>query len=158
MKISIKKGLGFGLASGIVTTLGLIVGLNASTHSKQVILGGILIIAIADSLSDAFGIHIAEEAGSHQTSKKEIWESTISTFIFKLVFALSFIVPILLLSLQTAIYVSLIWGLVLLTIFSYYLAKGNKHPAWEVILEHIVLLIVVISITHFVGIWINGLI
>ena len=76
MKISIRKGLGFGLTSGIITTLGLIVGLNSGTNSKVVVLGGILVIAIADSLSDALGIHISEESGSKSITKKALWEST----------------------------------------------------------------------------------
>ena len=80
MKISIRKGVGFGLTSGIITTLGLIVGLNAGTHSKIVVIAGILTIAIADAFSDSMGIHISEESGHKNKSSKEIWESTISTF------------------------------------------------------------------------------
>ena len=52
IKKSLKIGLSFGLTSGVITTLGLLVGLNSSTHSKMVVLGGILVIAIADALSD----------------------------------------------------------------------------------------------------------
>ena len=126
MKISIRKGLGFGLTSGIITTLGLIVGLNSGTHSKTIILGGILIIAIADAFSDSLGIHISEESGRKTIKTKEIWESTISTFIFKLIFASSFIIPILIFQLKTAIIVSIIWGLLLLSIFSFYIAKEKN--------------------------------
>lgn len=155
MKISIRKGLGFGLTSGIITTLGLMVGLNSGTHSKIVVLGGILFIAIADSLSDALGIHISEESGSKRITKKQIWESTTSTFLFKFIFALTFIIPILILSLQTAIIVSVIWGLALLTIFSFYMSKKqNKSPS-KAIIEHLIIAIIVIIITHFVGKWIS---
>ena len=62
IKDSIKKGLGFGLTSGIITTLGLIIGLSAGTHSKIAVIGGILTIAFADALSDSLGIHISEES------------------------------------------------------------------------------------------------
>jgi len=71
MKVSVKKGFSFGLTSGIITTLGLMVGLNAGTHSKIVVIGGILSIAIADAFSDALGMHISEEA-ENQHSNKEI--------------------------------------------------------------------------------------
>jgi hypothetical protein len=71
MKASIKKGFSFGLTSSIITTLGLIVGLHSSTHSKLIIVGGILIIAVADALSDALGIHISEEA-ENKHSVREI--------------------------------------------------------------------------------------
>ena len=157
MKASIKKGLGFGITSGIITTLGLIIGLNAGTHLKSVILGGILIIAIADSMSDSLGMHISEEAGHKVISNRAVWESTISTFIFKLIFALSFIIPILLFELNTAIIISLFWGLLLLTGFSYYVAKDRGLNPMKVISEHLIIAILVISATHFVGSLINNI-
>ncbi len=155
MKISIRKGLGFGLTSGIITTLGLIVGLNSGTHSKSIILGGILIIAIADAFSDSLGIHVSEESGRKSIKKREIWESTISTFFFKFIFALSFIIPILFLQLKTAIVVSIIWGLFLLAIFSFYIAKQKNLSPTKAIAEHLIIAILVILITNFVGSFVN---
>ena len=71
MNHSVKVGFSFGLTSAVITTLGLIVGLNAGTHSKLVVLGGIITIAIADAFSDALGIHVSEESeGKH--SQKEV--------------------------------------------------------------------------------------
>ncbi|MEA1963511.1 MAG: hypothetical protein U9O41_00020 [Candidatus Aerophobetes bacterium] len=155
MKHSLKTGFSFGLTSGIITTLGLIVGLHSGTHSKLVIIGGILIIAIADALSDALGIHISEESKNKYTTK-EIWESTISTFATKFVFTMTFVIPILLLPLTTAIIVSIIFGLSLLGIFSFYIAKEQKIKPWKVIMEHLLIALVVISITHYVGNWIRS--
>ena len=85
MRLSIRKGFSFGLTSGIITTLGLIVGLHSGTHSNIVIIGGILVIAIADAMSDALGVHVSEES-ENKHSTKEIWESTVSTFLSKFVF------------------------------------------------------------------------
>jgi hypothetical protein len=59
MKHLKKIGLSFGLTSGLITTLGLMIGLNSGTNSKLVVIGGILTIAVADSLSDSLGIHIS---------------------------------------------------------------------------------------------------
>lgn len=156
MKTSIRKGLGFGLTSGIITTLGLIVGLNSGTHSKAIILSGIFVIAIADALSDSLGIHISEEAGGKGVKDKEVWESTISTLLFKFIFALSFIIPILLFDLQTAIMVSIVWGMVLLSIFSFYIAKWKNKSPLKVIAEHLIIAILVIILTNFVGSWAAG--
>ena len=86
MKNSVKKGLGFGLTSGIITTLGLIVGLSSGTNSKSVVIGGILVIALADAFSDSLGMHISEEA-NRKNKTKDVWESTFSTLIFKFIFA-----------------------------------------------------------------------
>ena len=137
MRHSVKVGFSFGLTSGIITTLGLIIGLHASTHSKSVIIGGILIIAISDALSDAIGIHFSEES-ENKHCNREIWESTCFTFLSKFIFAITFIVPILLLKLTQAIIVSIIWGMFLLTIFSFYVAREQKVNPKKVILEHFI--------------------
>ena len=154
MKHSLKVGFSFGLASGTITTLGLMVGLHSSTQSKLAVIGGILTIAIADSLADALGIHISEESENKHTPK-EIWESTISTFLSKFVFALTFAIPILLFELSTAIAVSIIWGLSVLSILSFKIARGEKANCWKVIAEHLTIALVVITITHYVGYWIS---
>lgn len=154
-KHSFKIGFSFGVTSGIITTLGLIVGLHAGTHSKLVIIGGILIIAIADAFSDALGIHISEESENRHSSK-EIWESTISTFISKFVFASTFLIPILLLELSTAIIFSVIWGLLVLAILSFNIAKEQQKKPWIIILEHIIIALSVIITTHYVGDWISA--
>lgn len=156
MKHSIKIGFSFGITSGIITTLGLIVGLNSGTHSKIAVIGGILTIAIADAFSDALGIHISEESENRHTAK-EIWLSTISTLLSKFIFAMTFIIPVLLFNLTTAIIVSIVWGLLILGLFSFYLAREQKTKAWKVIVEHELIAIVVIVLTHFVGYWISSL-
>src|SRR3989339_547129 len=119
MKNSIKKGLGFGLTSGIITTLGMIVGLNSSTHSQAVVIGGVLIIAIADAMSDALGV---------------------------------------LFSLNIAIIISVIWGLSLIMIFSYYISKQEKETkAFSVIFEHLFIAILVVIATNYLGKIINNI-
>ena len=155
MRHSLKTGFSFGLTSGIITTLGLMVGLHSGTHSKLAVIGGILTIAIADAFSDALGIHVSEES-ENKHSTKEIWESTIFTFATKFVFALTFVVPILLFPLSTAILVSIVWGLSLLALFSFFMAKDQEEKPWKVMGEHLLIAVVVIVITHYVGHWIGS--
>ena len=130
------------------------VGLHSGTHLKLAVIGGILIIAIADAFSDALGIHVSEES-ENRHSVKEVWESTISTFLFKFVFATAFVVPVLLLELSTAIAVNVIWGLFVLGILSYTIAREQKTKTWKVVTEHLVIALVVIVIAHYVGDWIS---
>jgi VIT1/CCC1 family predicted Fe2+/Mn2+ transporter len=154
MKQSVKTGFTFGLTSGIITTLGLMVGLHSGTHSQPAVIGGILTIAIADAFSDALGIHISEESrNTHRT--KEIWESTLATFATKFIVALSFVVPVLLLHLTTAIVVSILWALLLLAALSVHLANQQRIPRWKVVMEHVLIAGVVVVLTHYVGEWIG---
>ncbi len=109
----IKSGIGFGLASSIITTLGLMVGLYTGTNSRLVVIGAIITIAVADALSDALAMHMSEESeGRH--SAKEVWATTGATFLAKFFFAIIFLVPVLLLDLSTAIIVSVVGGLLMI--------------------------------------------
>lgn len=154
MKRSIRKGLGFGLNSGVITTLGMMVGLSASTQSRLAVIGGIIAIAIADAFSDAVGIHISEEA-EHRHSEREIWEATLSTLVSKFFIALTFVMPVLVFELPVAIAVSIGWGLGLVIIFSYFLAVRQGARPLTVLLEHVTIVVLVIIITHFVGKWVG---
>ena len=156
MKDSLRTGIFFGLTSAVITTLGLMVGLHSGTHSKIVVLAGILTIAIADAFSDALGIHVSEES-DHSRTSKQVWAATIVTFLTKCLFALTFVLPVLFLSLSVAIIVSLIWGLLILTVLSYIIARSQNESPWKIIGEHIIIAILVLVITHLVGDWIGKL-
>lgn len=154
MREALKTGISFGLTSGVITTLGLMVGLHSGTHSKLVVLGGILMIAIADAFSDALGIHVSEESENIHT-RRQIWASTVSTFLSKFIFALTFVIPVVLFQLSIAILVSVLWGLGVLAILSYKIAMSQGTKPWRVIAEHLLIALAVIVITHFVGDWIS---
>jgi len=150
MKETLLKGLGFGLTSGVITTLGIIVGLNAGTHSKLAVLAGMVVLAIADALSDAIGIHISEEAeGEH--SAKEIWEATLFTFSSKFAFTLTFVPMIIFLEISAAILASVVWGLFLIVIVSFYTAKLQNKNVHRAITEHLLVTILVIVFAHYLG-------
>jgi len=138
------------LTSAIITTLGLMVGLHSGTKSRLVVIGGILIIAIADAFSDALGIHISEES-ENKHATVEIWEATLATFFAKFIFASTFIIPLLLFPLNTAIIVSVLYGLILLSLFSLFMAREQGERPWKVIAEHLLIAVVVVIVTHYVG-------
>ena len=154
MKYWLRRSISFGLTSAVITTLGLMVGLHSGTHSKIVVLAGILTIAIADAFSDALGIHVSEEADNTNTAK-QIWGATVATFLTKFLVAMTFVVPVLLLSLSAAIVVNLIWGMSILSVLSYIIAKSQGESPWKIVGEHLLIAIVVIGITHWVGDWIG---
>jgi len=150
----IRTGLFFGATSGVITTLGLITGLNAGTHSIAAVLGGIFVIAVADSMSDALGIHLAEEADPNATAD-HIWAATVSTFLNKFVFALSFAVPLLLLPLDQAVLASVAWGMLIITVLSYFIAKAQQASPLAIIGEHLGIALLVVGLSHTIGLWVG---
>lgn len=156
MDHSLKIGFSFGVTSGIITTLGMMVGLHSGTHSQLVVVGGIVTIAVADAFSDALGIHISEEAENVHTDR-EVWTATLATFWAKFLCAMTFLVPILWFPLPVAIWVCVGWGLSLLALFSFVLAREQSKPPVPVMAEHLTIAVVVIFLTQFLGAWVARL-
>ena len=153
MNHSLKIGFSFGTTSGIITTLGLIVGLTASDASKAVIIGGVLTIAFADAFSDALGIHTSEES-ENTHSEREIWISTFATYFTKLIIALTFLFPLIFLSSTVALIVSIVWAILLLTILNYIISPKEKK--WQIIFEHLLISLVVIIFGFIIGQYIRS--
>ena len=68
----------FGATTAVITNMGLVTGLFFSPNAKMNIIGSILVIALADNISDSLGIHIFQEA--EKLKIKEVWLSTLTNF------------------------------------------------------------------------------
>ena len=151
-----RTGIFFGATSGVITTVGLMVGLQAGTQSFTAVLGGVVVIAVSDSMSDALGIHLAQEADPEST-RAHIWAATIWAFVSKFLVAISFALPLMLLPLDQAVLVGVVWGLLIVTLMSYFLARMQQAPAWRVVGEHVSIALVVIALSHFVGVLVRSM-
>jgi len=146
----------FGATSGIITNLGIIVGFDKVAHPRLSIVGAILIIAIADNISDSLGIHIYQE--SECLSSKEVWFSTATNFLSRLLVSLSFIVLVLAMPLAFAVTCSVIWGLFLLSILSYTIARTRGVNPRLAIFEHLCIASVVILASNFLSTRLMGIV
>jgi VIT1/CCC1 family predicted Fe2+/Mn2+ transporter len=139
----------FGSTSAIITNLALITGLDTLTHPKGSIIGGILVIALADNIADSVGIHIYQE--SECMSDKEAWLSTSTNFLARLLTSLIFVILVIAFPIKLAAACSVVWGLALLAVLSYVIAKEREVPPYLVIFEHLGIAVLVIILSHFVG-------
>ncbi len=156
MRESAKTGIGFGITSAVITTLGLMVGVSSGTHSRLAVIGSVLTVSIADSFSDALGIHIMQESEGDR-SHKAAWKASMYAFLTKIILGISFIIPLILLPMSLAILIAGIYGLFLLGVFSYYIGTFEKKPSWKVVLEHEIVAVIVIFASHYVGVLISVL-
>lgn len=154
MKKSIKTGIGFGFTSAIITILGSMIGLYSGTFSNLAVIGGVLTIAIADAFSDSLGIHISKELEKDST-KLEVWEATLTTFISKCFVGLTFIIPILIFNIKIAIIINILYGILLLVIFSYFIAKAKNAKPAQVVFEYMLITAVVLILSQLAGYWIR---
>ena len=139
----------FGMTSAIVTNLALIVGLDSTANAKVSIVASILVIALADNISDSLGIHIYQE--SEQLERKEIWFSTATNFLARLLVSLTFIFIIIWLPIATAVASSVAWGLLLLAGLSYIIARDEGGNPYLEILRHLGIAIAVIMASEWLG-------
>jgi VIT1/CCC1 family predicted Fe2+/Mn2+ transporter len=139
----------FGATSAIITNLGIITGLNTLTHPKLSIIGALLVIALADNLSDSFGIHIYQE--SEHIGKKEVWLSTLTNFLTRLFVSSTFIILIIALPIRLAAVCSVIWGLFVLTFMTYTIAKQQKINPFSAIFVHLTIAVIVVVASNFTG-------
>ena len=131
-----------GATAAIITSMGLIAGLTQGVDAKTSIITGLLIIAVADNISDSFSVHVYKE--SEGASRKEINSSTFGNFTVRLILALTFVLIVLFFSPYTALIISSVWGLSLLAILSYLIARSREtHPLREVGWHLVVALLVV---------------
>ncbi len=149
-----RVGLFFGATSGVITTIGLIAGLHAGTHSLAAVLGGICVIAVADAMSDALGIHLAEESDPRATNRR-IWSATVATFVTKFIFAISFVIPLVLLPLVPAVIASIIWGMLVIAVLSIFIARAQKQRLLLVLSEHLGIAVLVVTLSHLIGSWVS---
>lgn len=148
MQFSVKKYI-FGATSAIITNMAIIAGFHNSANAKLSIIGSLLAIAIADNLSDSMGIHIYQEA---ETSRaRDVWFATFTNFSARFLVSLGFISIVFWLPMEVAVYVAAIYGLIMLALFSYIIAKiKNVHPIYAAV-EHVVIAIVVIFLSNYIG-------
>ena len=139
----------FGATSAIITILGLITGLDTLAHPKLSIIGGILVVALADNISDSVGIHIYQE--SECLDIRETWISTFTNFLSRLLVSSTFIALVVFLPLGLSVVLSLVWGLLLLGYMSYKIAKDKQMHPFSAVVEHIAIAATVILASNYVG-------
>jgi vacuolar iron transporter family protein len=139
----------FGSSAAIITDVSLIVGLGSARAGKGPILAGLLTIAVADNISDSLGIHLYKESEGYD--QKLSFVSTVLNFLSRLLISCTFIAMVLVLPTAQAVYVGLIWGLLLVVIISYLISRRNKDNPLKEIAIHILVAAVVVALSRWLG-------
>jgi VIT1/CCC1 family predicted Fe2+/Mn2+ transporter len=143
-----------GATAAIITSMGLIAGLTQSDAMRQTTIAGLLIIAIADNVADSLGIHIYKE--SEGAKNREILSATFGNFILRLILVVSFILIVIFLPSVQALIVASVWGLTLLVLLSYAIAKAKNTTVRAEIIWHVIVALLVIIGSKLLGGFILG--
>jgi len=145
--------ISFGAVSAIVTSVGLIIGFGAAEFSKPTIIAGLLIVGLADNLTDSLSIHIYQE--SEKLEQQRAFVATLVNFAVRLLISLSFIALVLAFSTFKATAAALTWGVLLLTSLTWAVARSRKANVPIEILKHLSVAAVVIIVSHASGLLIH---
>jgi len=150
--LSALRRVSFGGPAAIVTSIGLIVGLNAATTSRVAIASSLLVLALGDNLTDALSVHIYQEA--ERLPQRDAFQTTVSNFLARLLVSLSFVALVVTTRPPWTDWLSILWGFSLLSALTHRLAKvRGARPAAEVG-KHCVVAIIVVLLSVAVGTWV----
>lgn len=143
------RNFSFGGAAAIVTSLGLIIGLDAASASRATIVGSLLIVAIADNLTDSLSIHMYQE--SERLDTRKAFRATLINFATRLSLSLSFVLLMISFPLRIALIASSIWGFLLLTGLTYAVARDRGRPVIPELLKHLSAAVAVVVVSKVIG-------
>jgi len=158
-KIHGLQGMTFGMMDAIINVVGIIVGLGV-IGSKLVVFVAILIAGIANSLGNAAGFHVSEETEGIHT-RKEVWLSTVLTFLGTLCVTLLLLAPLLFFNLMGAVISSVAIGIFLLILMGFIVSRNlnySRGKTVKLMLEYLIMGVVVIIVAYYLGIFASGLV
>jgi hypothetical protein len=148
------RWISFGSPSAIVTSMALIVGLDAATATKTAVLASLLIIGIADNLTDSLSVHIYQE--SERMAQGQAFRTTVANYAARFAVSGSFILLLLALPTRMLVYACLAWGIFLLSGLSYALAKARHVGVVSEIGKHVGVATVVILLSNAIGLLVRS--
>ncbi len=143
----------FGATSAVTSCLALLIGLNQLAVSKIGIIGALLVIAFADNIADSLGMHIYSESKSRAHTKL----STLSNYMTRLAISLVIIALVVILPLDYAIAASVVYGLGVIAVLSYLIAKSYRMDTGRVVAEHLIVTGLVLVASQLIGVSIKRL-
>jgi len=148
------RRLSFGGPAAIVTSMALIIGLGAATAGKISIIGSLLVIGLADNLTDSLSVDIYQEA--ERLARRQALNTTAANYVAPLTVTASFVLLVVLLPARTAAIAAVAWGSFLLSGLSCRLARARQVSATSEIFKHAGVALGVIVMSKVIGLAIQG--
>jgi len=146
--------ISFGGTAAIVTSMALIAGLDAANAGRAAMVSALLIAAVADNLTDSLSVHMYQE--SERLEEKEAFIGTLTNFATRFIVCLSFVLIVTLLREHAAAVGGIVWGMSLLTVLTYILARHRKVSAMSELGKHLAVALVIVFVSKSIGHWITA--
>jgi predicted membrane protein (TIGR00267 family) len=159
------EGIAFGLADGLIMSLGLIIGVaEATTDPRLVIIAGI-IGGLANAFGNSIGFYMSQSAERglqiHETtehgintkvhSKKEIYLNSIFAFICSVTISIALLSPFILLNMTAAVISAFTLGILVAFFLGLYVGKLSQENRWSSGLKYAFIASLGAIISHLVA-------
>lgn len=144
--------ISFGGTAAIVTSMALIAGLEAANAGRAGLVSALLIAAVADNLTDSLSVHMYQE--SERFEQKDAFIGTLTNFGTRFLACLSFVLIVVMLPKHLAALCGMVWGMSLLAILTFILARHRRVSAISEIMKHLGVAAIIIIVSRSVGQWI----
>jgi hypothetical protein len=152
------QGMTFGAMDAIINVLGIVVGLGV-IGDRVIVVVGLLVAGIANSLGNAAGFHVSEETEGIHT-RKEVWLSTMLSFIGTFAVTIILLLPLLFFGLSQAMIISILGGVLIIVLMGMFNSRQQGHgrkEAMSLIFEYLALAFVVIIIAYYLGMFASSM-
>jgi VIT1/CCC1 family predicted Fe2+/Mn2+ transporter len=142
----------YGSTAAIVTSVGLIVGFGAASVSRSTVVSGLLIIALADNISDSLSIHVYQESQNFEA--RAAFRATLTNFAARFLVVMTFVGIVVAFPGRAVQVVATVWGMLLLGVLTYVLSRLRRERPWGGIAKHLFVAVVVVAVSRLLGRWI----
>jgi len=152
------QGMTFGAMDAIINVLGIMVGLGV-IGDRVVVVVGLLVAGIANSLGNAAGFHVSEETEGIHT-RREVWLSTVLSFAGTFTVTVALVLPLLFFGMSDAMITSVLGGLAIIVLMGIFNGRHAGHGRREIIsliFEYVALAVAVIIVAYYLGLFASAM-
>ncbi|HXY27142.1 MAG TPA: hypothetical protein VEH82_02580 [Acidimicrobiales bacterium] len=137
-----------------MTSIGLVVGFALTSSARATLIASLLIVGLADNLTDSLSIHLYQE--SEGLESHEAFVSTVTNFATRLAITATFVALAAFLAGWALVAVATVWGLVVLGAMTISLAHQRHASVGRELVRHFVVAGVVIALSLLIGSVVSG--
>jgi predicted membrane protein (TIGR00267 family) len=153
------QGVAFGTMDGLITILGVVIGIASATQSSAIVLISGLVAGLANAFGNSFGFYASELAeraehireNQHVSSMVETRRSTVLAFAHSVASTIVIVAPFALFGLTYAMTASLILALALLFGLGAVVGKFSHASPWRFGIRYVLLGLVGAALSFIIG-------
>jgi predicted membrane protein (TIGR00267 family) len=153
------QGVAFGTMDGLITILGVVIGIASATQNSELVVISGFVAGLANAFGNSFGFYASELAeraehiqeNQHVSSMAETRRSTLLAFVHSIASTLVIVAPFVILGLMYAMITSLILALVLLFALGALVGKFSHASPWKFGIRYVLLGLAGATLSFMVG-------